>query len=120
MFSLGQLKPVHFKPEITFEEDTTFIFDSIKNPGHISNPFHSVFQKLKNFCMRKLNFEQKTKNFMYADAFRLMTTKITTKYGINFETISCITDFRIMLNYDKTEILGFLQCFNFFKFYNQK
>ena len=70
--------------------------------------------------MRKLNFEQKTKNFMYAGAFRLMTTKITTKSGINFETISCITDFRIMLNYEKTEILGFLQFFNFFKFYNQK
>ena len=64
--------------------------------------------------MRKLNFEQKTENFMNADAFRLMTTKITTKSGINFETISCITDFRIMLNYEKTEILGLFQFAVFF------
>ena len=41
---------------------------------------------------------------MKAKAFRLMATKITTKSGINFETISCITDFRIMLNRKNTEI----------------
>ena len=66
--------------------------------------------------MRKLNFEQKTTNFVNADAFRLMTTKITTKSGINFETISCITDFRIMLNYEKTEILRFIHFLTFEKY----
>ena len=68
--------------------------------------------------MRKLNFEQKTKNFMNAGAFRLMTTKITTKSGINFKTISCITDFRIMLNYEKTEILGFIHFLTFENYYS--
>ena len=57
--------------------------------------------KITKFCKQKFNFEHSTGNFMKAEAFQLMTTKITTKSGINFETISCITDFRIMLKYVK-------------------
>ena len=60
--------------------------------------------KITKFCKQKFNFEHSTGNFMKVEAFKLMTTKITTKSGINFETISCITDFRIMLNRKNTEI----------------